>query len=76
MVGNNIAGNNQPQYVEAPREVRNCRQVVDTQNRLTGYRVNYEYRGQQYSTLMRENPGPNLQVRVSVEPMEREYHRR
>jgi hypothetical protein len=25
---------------------------------------------------MRENPGPNLQVRVSVEPMEREYHRR
>ncbi|MDB5859670.1 MAG: 17 kDa surface antigen [Ramlibacter sp.] len=77
MVGNNMANNGQqPQYVESQREVRNCRQVVDVQNRLTGYRVNYEYHGQQYSTMMRENPGPNLQVRVSVEPMEREYHQR
>ena len=77
VVGNNVAnGGQQPQYVEGQREVRQCRQVVDTQNRLTGYRVNYEYRGQQYSTVMRENPGPNLQVRVSVEPVEREYHQR
>jgi uncharacterized protein YcfJ len=78
MVGNNVAnGNAQPtQYAESQREVRNCRQVVDVQNRLTGYRVNYEYHGQQYSTMMRENPGPNLQVRVSVEPVEREYHQR
>ena len=36
-----------------------------------GYRVGYEYRGQHYTTLMHENPGPNLQVRVSVEPVER-----
>ena len=77
VVGNNVANNGQqPQYAESQREVRNCRQVMDVQNRLTGYRVNYEYHGQQYTTLMRENPGPNLQVRVSVEPMEREYHRR
>jgi len=77
MVGNSVANNGQqPQYVQGQREVRSCRQVVDVQNRLTGYRVNYEYRGQQYSTLMRENPGPNLQVRVSVEPVEREYHHR
>jgi uncharacterized protein YcfJ len=75
MVGNSVATNGQqPQYVQDQREVRNCRQVVDVQNRLTGYRVNYEYRGQQYVTTMRENPGPNLQVRVSVEPLEREYH--
>ena len=59
------------QYEEAPREVRRCRTVNDVQARLTGYRVNYDYRGQQYSTFMRENPGPNLQVRVSVEPIER-----
>jgi uncharacterized protein YcfJ len=78
MVGNNVANANAPQaaYVEGQREVRNCRQVVDVQNRLTGYRVNYDYHGQQYSTVMRENPGPNLQVRVSVEPVEREYHQR
>ena len=59
------------QYEEAPREVRRCRTVNDVQARLTGYRVNYDYRGQQYSTFMRENPGHNLQVRVSVEPIER-----
>jgi uncharacterized protein YcfJ len=77
MVGNSVANNGQqPQYVESQREVRSCRQVVDVQNRLTGYRVNYEYRGQQYTTVMHENPGPNLQVRVSVEPVEREYHHR
>ena len=48
-----------------------CRTVNDVQSRITGYRVNYEYRGQHYTTLMRENPGPNLQVRVSVDPVVR-----
>ena len=38
------------------------------QTRITGYRVIYDYRGQQYTTMMRENPGANLQVRVSVDP--------
>jgi uncharacterized protein YcfJ len=52
------------------REVRRCQTVNDMQTRITGYRVNYEYRGQAYATLMRENPGPRLQVRVSVEPVE------
>ena len=76
VVGNSVATNGQqPQYVQGQREVRNCRQVVEQQNRLTGYRVSYEYHGQQYVTMMRDNPGPNLQVRVSVEPVEREYHR-
>ena len=37
--------------------------------RLTGYNVAYDYRGQTYTTLMRENPGPYLQVRVSVDPV-------
>lgn len=77
MVGNSLASNGQqPQYAQGQREVRQCRQVVDVQNRLTGYRVNYEYHGQQYTTVMRDNPGPTLQVRVSIEPVEREYHQR
>lgn len=58
-------------YEDAPREVTSCRPVNDVQTRLTGYRVNYEYRGQYYSTLMREVPGASLQVRVSVEPVVR-----
>ena len=63
--------NGQQQYEQVPREVTQCRTVNDMQTRISGYRVGYEYRGQHYTTMMHENPGPNLQVRVSVEPVER-----
>ena len=76
IAGDRIAGAQQPQYVYQPREVRSCRTVHDVQQRLTGYRVTYEYRGQEYSTITREQPGRTLPVRVSVTPVEeREYHR-
>lgn len=70
--------NNYPQQVvqAPPREVRQCRTVMDSQQQLTGYRVTYEYRGNEYVTVMREQPGRTLPVRVSVTPLEeREYHR-
>jgi uncharacterized protein YcfJ len=57
------------------REVRTCQTVNDVQNRLTGYRVTYEYRGNEYTTIMREQPGAMLPVRVSVTPLERESRR-
>lgn len=57
-------------YETAQREVKRCRTVYDTQTRITGYRVTYDYRGQQYTTFMRTNPGNNLPVRVSVDPIE------
>lgn len=52
------------------RLVQNCHTVNDVQSRLTGYQVEYEYRGQVYSTVTRENPGRTLPVRVSVAPVE------
>ena len=52
------------------RQVQNCRTVNDVQSRLTGYQVEYEYRGQVYSTVTREKPGRTLPVRVSVAPVE------
>jgi uncharacterized protein YcfJ len=58
------------QHEAAQREVKRCRTVYDTQTRLTGYRVAYEYRGQQFTTFMRSNPGSSLAVRVSVDPVE------
>jgi uncharacterized protein YcfJ len=68
--GDRIANRDQwDRYEEAPREVMTCRTVSDVQSRIAGYRVNYEYRGQQFTTLMRENPGRTLQVRVSVDPV-------
>jgi uncharacterized protein YcfJ len=70
--------NNAPQQVvqAPPREVRQCRTVMDSQQQVAGYRVTYEYRGNQYVTVMHEQPGRTLPVRVSVTPLEeREYHR-
>ena len=72
VAGDRIANNNRvEQYQEQPRQVTTCRTVSDVQSRVTGYRVQYDYRGQGYTTFMRENPGPNLQVRVSVDPVVR-----
>jgi uncharacterized protein YcfJ len=71
MTGDRLSNGYAPeQYVQAQREVRECRNVSELQQRLTGYRVQYEYHGQNYSTLMRENPGATLPVRVSVEPLQ------
>jgi uncharacterized protein YcfJ len=71
LAGQNIAGG---QAMAAPppqtREVQSCRTVYDNQNRLTGYRVTYEYRGYEYSTVMPEQPGPTIPVRVSVTPLQ------
>jgi len=63
------ATNGPEQVQEVPRQVTSCRTVNEVQSRITGYRVNYDYRGQNYTTMMRENPGPNLQVRVSIDPI-------
>jgi len=62
---------NRPQaYEQTQREVRTCRTVYDMQQQLTGYLVTYEYRGHQYSTVMREQPGNSVPVRVSVMPLD------
>lgn len=60
----------QARYERDQREVQRCRTVFDTQTRVTGYRVDYEYRGQHFSTFMRSNPGDRLAVRVTVDPVE------
>ncbi|QNM95825.1 glycine zipper 2TM domain-containing protein [Chitinimonas koreensis] len=57
-------------YEEVPREIQRCRTVEDWESRVTGYRVTYDYRGQQYTALMPDNPGKTLRVRVSVDPIE------
>lgn len=58
------------QYENVQREVKRCRTVYDTQTRITGYNVAYDYRGQHYTTFMRSNPGNSLRVRVTVDPIE------
>jgi uncharacterized protein YcfJ len=55
-------------YAEPAREVQRCRTVDNWDNRLTGYRVVYEYAGRSYTTVMPQNPGRQIPVRVSVTP--------
>lgn len=58
-------------YEQVPRQVQTCQTVNDVQQRLTGYQVTYEYRGQQFTALLPQDPGNRLQVRVSVDPVVR-----
>ena len=51
------------------REVRRCRVTDHWENRLTGYRVTYEYAGRPYAALLPEDPGRGLRVRVNLEPV-------
>ena len=71
LTGDNIAnrGRFEPRDEPVAREVSSCRTVSDVQARLVGYRVDYEYRGQRFTTLMQDQPGAFLPVRVSVEPV-------
>ncbi|TFY98834.1 glycine zipper 2TM domain-containing protein [Ramlibacter rhizophilus] len=71
LVGDRLAGSGAtPAVVAQPmqREVRSCRTVYDQQQRLTGYRVVYDWRGHEGTALTREQPGATIPVRVSVTP--------
>lgn len=43
-----------------------CRQVTTYQDRTTGYRVTFRYAGRDYTQVLPNDPGPNVNVSVSV----------
>ena len=66
----NRGGHDRYGYEETtPRQVQSCQTVNEVQQRLNGYQVSYEYRGQLFTTVLPHDPGRNLQVRVSVDPV-------
>lgn len=69
--GDRFSNRGGDRYEQVPRQVQTCQTVNDMQQRLTGYQVAYEYRGQQFVALMPQDPGRELQVRVSVDPLPR-----
>jgi uncharacterized protein YcfJ len=73
LTGDNIAnrGRWEQPYEPVVREVTSCRTVSVVQSRVVGYRVDYEYRGQRFSTLMQDQPGAYVPVRVTIEPVGR-----
>ncbi|MEO8460187.1 MAG: glycine zipper 2TM domain-containing protein [Dokdonella sp.] len=68
-VGNNIASNNDQRY--SGTETR-CRVVRDRaqERRITGYDVQYRYRGDVYLSRLDYDPGERMRVRISVTPAE------
>ena len=60
------------------REVRRCRTVDTFEDRVSGYRVAYEYQGRSYVTVLPYDPGSRMPVHVDVAPISnpgRDYDR-
>jgi uncharacterized protein YcfJ len=57
-------------YVEHARPVERCSSTLreHQEERIDGYRVTYQYKGQRYMTEMPYDPGKKLRVRVDVRP--------
>jgi uncharacterized protein YcfJ len=70
--GNNVEANrynNQPQQVQE-QAVQSCRNVDAYEERTNGYEVTYEYRGRNYTEVMRRDPGQRIRLRVSATPVD------
>lgn len=67
MVGDRLQNSNDSWE---PRVERRCRDIGRWENRLAGYRVVYEYGGHRYATIMANDPGNYVRVRVSVDAFE------
>ncbi len=64
-VGNNIETGGQAAQVQT---VRRCTTQSAYEDRTAAYSVVYEYAGRQYTTQMRQDPGPYVQVQVQAVP--------
>lgn len=71
IVGDRVANNNtNPSYNGAPveRQVRRCSTYNQTEERIAGYDVTYQYQGRSYVTMMPTMPGDAIMVNVAVTP--------
>ncbi|MGP1717739.1 MAG: glycine zipper 2TM domain-containing protein [Methylophilus sp.] len=69
IVGDRVGNQNTYGYERVvTRPVEQCVVVDQWQTVTTGYMVNYEYQGRQYSTLMDRDPGPVMDVTVVMRP--------
>ncbi len=55
------------------REVCHVRERYHEEDRIDGYRVTYQYRGQRYTTIMDHRPGKRIPVEVIVRPRTDDY---
>ena len=70
VVGDRVQNQNaQPGGVQE-QAVKQCRTVDHWESRTSGYQVEYDYRGRNYTSVMNYDPGQRIRLRVSVEPMQ------
>lgn len=70
-VGSDLSHNRRGGYTEVSyRDVERCevRHAVQTERRLLGYDVTYQYQNQRYTTRMGRHPGKRIRVAVDVSP--------
>ncbi len=67
-VGNDIARQRSDEYNQVETRCRIAQEYYE-EERITGYRVRYEYDGQVYSTRTDRDPGQYIDLRVSVVPV-------
>lgn len=70
VVGDRVENNGRPTSAMQEQAVRQCRTVETLDTRTIGYHVTYEYRGQTHTALMQQDPGNQVRLRVSVQPIE------
>ncbi|HEX6828780.1 MAG TPA: glycine zipper 2TM domain-containing protein, partial [Burkholderiales bacterium] len=68
VIGANVQGS-QAQATGGSQPVQRCVMVDHWEKRVTGYQVVYDYAGRSYQTVLPYDPGRNLRVRVSVDPV-------
>ena len=52
------------------REVRRCGMVDHWETGVVGHKVVYRYRGRAQTAMLPYDPGPKLQLRLAIEPIE------
>lgn len=62
VVGDRVANTDQPRT----EQVERCRQVETSREVIKGYNVTYRYNGREATTTLPYQPGPTIQVGVSV----------
>ncbi len=72
-IGSDISNKHRSQshHGSVYEEVERCEMhySVQTEERLTGYDITYQYRGETYSTRTDEHPGKRMKIAVSISPV-------
>lgn len=69
LVGDRVDNNGNQMGAMQEQAVRQCRTVDHWESRNNGYEVTYDYRGRNYTSIMAQDPGERIRLRVSVEPL-------